>query len=176
MPGIQKEVPLHNGCYRSCKGNILILPHPALGIVAIGTKLRRGCGKLTAAGRTIKSRLTDQLVELVLIEGYLIPPQTAVLPLYPESIVQGQCMGHIQESFQIIASITFQQSLDVFTMLGSFTTFQKACQRLVTMKKLSNEKFVNKAPANVIEKERKKQADAESKIASLKESIAALKK
>ena len=44
------------------------------------------------------------------------------------------------------------------------------------LKKLSNEKFVSKAPANVIEMERKKQADAESKIASLKESIAALKK
>ena len=44
------------------------------------------------------------------------------------------------------------------------------------LKKLSNEKFVSKAPANVIEMERKKQADAEIKIASLKESIAALKK
>ena len=44
------------------------------------------------------------------------------------------------------------------------------------LKKLGNEKFVSKAPANVIEMERKKQADAESKIASLKESIAALKK
>ncbi len=44
------------------------------------------------------------------------------------------------------------------------------------MKKLSNEKFVNKAPANVIEMERKKQADAETKIAALKESIAALKR
>ena len=44
------------------------------------------------------------------------------------------------------------------------------------LKKLSNEKFVSKAPANVIEMERKKQADAESKIAALKESIAALKK
>ena len=44
------------------------------------------------------------------------------------------------------------------------------------LKKLSNEKFVSKAPANVIEMERKKQADAESKIASLKESVAALKK
>ena len=44
------------------------------------------------------------------------------------------------------------------------------------LKKLGNEKFVSKAPANVIEMERKKQADAETKIAALKESIAALSK
>ncbi|HIZ02273.1 MAG TPA: valine--tRNA ligase [Candidatus Bacteroides merdipullorum] len=44
------------------------------------------------------------------------------------------------------------------------------------LKKLSNEKFVSNAPAAVIELERKKQADAESIIKSLKESIAALKK
>ena len=44
------------------------------------------------------------------------------------------------------------------------------------LKKLGNEKFVNNAPADVLEMERKKQADAESIIKSLKESIAALKK
>ena len=44
------------------------------------------------------------------------------------------------------------------------------------MKKLGNENFVSKAPAKVIEMERKKQADAESKIKSIEESIAALKK
>ena len=43
------------------------------------------------------------------------------------------------------------------------------------MKKLSNEKFVNNAPTKVIEMERKKQADAEAKIATLRESLAALK-
>ena len=43
------------------------------------------------------------------------------------------------------------------------------------MKKLSNESFVSKAPPQVIDIERKKQADAESKIKSLQESIAALK-
>ena len=44
------------------------------------------------------------------------------------------------------------------------------------MKKLSNERFVNNAPAQVVELERKKQADAESKIVTLKETIASLKK
>ena len=44
------------------------------------------------------------------------------------------------------------------------------------LKKLGNEKFVNNALAAVLEMERKKQADAESIIKSLKESIAALKK
>ncbi|MBD5379545.1 MAG: valine--tRNA ligase [Bacteroides sp.] len=44
------------------------------------------------------------------------------------------------------------------------------------MKKLSNERFVNSAPAPVVEAERRKQADAETKIKALKESLAALKK
>ena len=42
------------------------------------------------------------------------------------------------------------------------------------LKKLNNESFVSKAPEKVIEMERKKQADAESKIKSLQESISAL--
>lgn len=41
-------------------------------------------------------------------------------------------------------------------------------------KKLSNEKFVNGAPAQVVEMERKKMADAEAKIKTLEESLASL--
>lgn len=44
------------------------------------------------------------------------------------------------------------------------------------MKKLGNERFVANAKPEVVEAERKKKADAESKIASLQEGIAALKK
>ena len=42
------------------------------------------------------------------------------------------------------------------------------------MKKLSNERFVNNAPVAVVEGEKKKQADAESKLANIRASIAAL--
>ena len=44
------------------------------------------------------------------------------------------------------------------------------------MKKLSNERFVQNAPEAVVAMERKKQNDAEEKIAALKQSIAALNK
>ncbi|MBR6631050.1 MAG: class I tRNA ligase family protein, partial [Alistipes sp.] len=43
------------------------------------------------------------------------------------------------------------------------------------MKKLSNERFVSSAPEKVVANERAKQADAEKKIAALKEQIEALK-
>jgi valyl-tRNA synthetase len=46
---------------------------------------------------------------------------------------------------------------------------------LGVQKKLSNERFVANAPANVVELEKKKQADAESKIAALKENIKSMK-
>ena len=44
------------------------------------------------------------------------------------------------------------------------------------MKKLGNERFVANAKPEIVENERKKKADAETKIATLKENIAALKK
>jgi valyl-tRNA synthetase len=44
------------------------------------------------------------------------------------------------------------------------------------MRKLSNERFVNSAPAQVVDVEKKKQADAEEKIKVIEERLAALKK
>ncbi|MBD5186040.1 MAG: valine--tRNA ligase [Bacteroidales bacterium] len=46
--------------------------------------------------------------------------------------------------------------------------------RQSTLKKLGNERFVSKAPETVVEAERKKLADAESKLATLRETLAAL--
>jgi valyl-tRNA synthetase len=43
------------------------------------------------------------------------------------------------------------------------------------MKKLSNERFVNSAPEKVVANERAKKADAEAKIAAIKERLEQLK-
>ncbi len=48
--------------------------------------------------------------------------------------------------------------------------------KVSVMKKLSNERFVSNAPSAVVEGERRKLADAETKIKNLEESIAALSK
>ncbi len=54
--------------------------------------------------------------------------------------------------------------------LGQDLEYQKGFL-LNVLKKLENERFVNSAPANVLELERKKKSDAESKIKSLEERI-----
>ena len=47
--------------------------------------------------------------------------------------------------------------------------------KMSVSKKLSNEKFVSNAPANVVELERKKLADCESKLSALKQELESLK-
>ena len=42
------------------------------------------------------------------------------------------------------------------------------------MKKLSNDRFVNNAPEQVIANERKKQSDAEAKIKTIQEQLSAI--
>ena len=82
---------------------------------------------------------------------------------------------------------TFMVGTDEFAVpLGNLIDVEAEIQKMETQqqhlegflagvkKKLSNERFVQNAPEAVVAMERKKQSDAEEKIASLKESIAAL--
>ncbi|MDP4238078.1 MAG: valine--tRNA ligase [Bacteroidota bacterium] len=86
-------------------------------------------------------------------------------------------------------SISFLVGTTEFAIpMGSLINVEEEVQKMETdikyyegflvsvAKKLGNEKFVANAKPEVVEAERKKQADAESKIASLKEGIAALRK
>ena len=68
---------------------------------------------------------------------------------------------------------------DLIDLDAERTKLQGELQRLEgflasVKKKLQNERFVQNAPAAVVDMERKKQADAEQKIASLRESLASL--
>ena len=57
--------------------------------------------------------------------------------------------------------------------LGEELTYYEGFLQSVE-RKLSNERFVQSAPAAVVEKERAKKADAEAKIAAIREQLAAL--
>ena len=74
----------------------------------------------------------------------------------------------------IIADVDMVLLMSVNPGFGGQKFIENTIAKVKRLKKLINEKFVNNAPAKVIEMERKKQADAEAKIATLKESIAAL--
>lgn len=84
-------------------------------------------------------------------------------------------------SFRVHATeyaIPLSNAIDVEAELKKLEAELKYAQRFLktVMGKLGNERFVQNAPEAVVAMERKKKADAEEKIKSLEESIAALKK
>lgn len=84
-------------------------------------------------------------------------------------------------SFRVHATeyaIPMSNAIDVEAELKKLEAELKYAQGFLktVMRKLGNERFVQNAPEAVVAMERKKKADAEEKIKSLEESIAALKK
>ena len=75
-------------------------------------------------------------------------------------------------------AVPLGNNIDVEAELAKLNDDLKYMQGFLrtVMGKLSNERFVNNAPAQVVELERKKKADAESKIKSIEERITALSK
>ena len=72
--------------------------------------------------------------------------------------------------------VPFGDSIDVEAELAKMQEELKYAKGFLAsvQNKLKNEKFVSGAPANVVEMERKKEADALSKIAILEEKMANL--
>ena len=75
-------------------------------------------------------------------------------------------------------AVPLGNNIDVEAELAKLNEDLKYMQGFLrtVMGKLGNERFVNNAPAQVVELERKKKTDAESKIKSIEERIAALSK
>ncbi|MDR1499379.1 MAG: valine--tRNA ligase [Tannerellaceae bacterium] len=81
-------------------------------------------------------------------------------------------VGTTEYTIPLTGRINMEEEL---AKLNDELAYQKGFHNMV-VKKLGNANFVDKAPVNVIDAERKKQADAESKIKSIEETIAALTK
>ncbi|MDD2589757.1 MAG: valine--tRNA ligase [Fermentimonas sp.] len=75
-------------------------------------------------------------------------------------------------------SVPLSNNIDIEAELQKLETELKYTEGFLksVQKKLSNEKFVQNAKPEIVDNERKKQADAESKITLLKENIAAISK
>jgi len=81
-------------------------------------------------------------------------------------------VGTTEFNVPLANSIDVEAELEKLTKdLAYYEGFKQS-----VLKKLSNERFVSNAPEAVVEGERKKLADAETKIKNITESIAALKK
>ncbi len=94
--------------------------------------------------------------------------------IYVETQVDGALSFRVKSNEYFIpvsGAIDLEEEVKKLTEELSYTEgFLKSVQ-----KKLQNERFVNNAPEQVIANERKKQADAEAKIATLKSSLESLK-
>ncbi len=93
----------------------------------------------------------------------------------------------VTDSDKLENTVSFLSGTDKFFVeINKSIDVEAECKRLkeeldymkgfekMTLKKLNNERFVNNAPAVVVDKERKKLADAEAKIKSLEESMGGL--
>lgn len=127
-----------------------------------------------------------------------IPNKTAlILNVLGEYESKYDCLLRKMASLDRIESVTEKTAnavsfmvgtTEFFVPLGNMIDIEEECKKLQAelahlegfrqsiLKKLSNENFVQRAPAAIIDGERKKLSDSEQKIKTIQESLAAMKK
>jgi len=144
------------------------------------------CAKEIVVGvrsvRASKNIAPKQPLELRVI-GKLPVAEAGVI----EKLANLSCITYVDEkdpaaaSFMVGATefnVPIEDSIDVEAELARMQKDLEYYQGFLVSvrKKLDNERFVANAPASVVDAERRKQADAEAKIAALQASMSALKR
>jgi len=184
MPFLTEEIWQHI-TERSPEEALIVSSYPRLGEVNKEILDRMSISKEIISGiRTIRKdkqiSFKEELSLSFLKEGGL---------QFNEAIVKK--LGNINKIEQVneavSGSLTYRvKSMEIYIPVGQAVDLDAELEKLTeelnytqgflksVEKKLSNERFVNNAPEKVIEMERKKQADAEAKIITLKASIESL--
>lgn len=93
---------------------------PALGIVSVRGKFRRGGGgKALFSEGAVQGGLSNDLIKVILIQGDILPAQRGIRLFYPKGIVERKRMADLQKSFQCAVPILLEKLLDVLSVLGS---------------------------------------------------------
>ncbi len=120
---------------------------------------------------------------------YIIPGEKGYVPeLNPILVKMGNLSELKEVNEEVSGSMSFRVGTSAFYIpLGSAMNLEEEIDKIKeelkytlgfldsVMRKMSNERFVKNAPAQVVELEKKKQADAEEKIKILKERLESLK-
>ena len=80
----------------------------------------------------VQRSLGDDLIKVILIQGYILPAQRRIFLFYPKGIIEGKRVADLQKTVQCEAAVLRKKLLNVFSMLGSAPPFQETQKRSVS--------------------------------------------
>jgi len=134
-------------------------------------------------------RKEKEIANKELLRLFIVPGEKGFIPEYNPVLVKMANLSELQVSeVEISGAMSFRVSTSAYYIpLGDVVNLEDEVLKIEdelkytigflesVMKKTGNERFMNSAPAKVVELERKKQTDAEEKIRMLEERLLSFK-
>ena len=79
----------------------------------------------------VQGGLSNDLIEVILIQGDIPPAQRGICLFYPKGIIERKRVTDLQKTFQCAVPILRQKLLDMLPVLGSTPPLQKAQKRFI---------------------------------------------
>ena len=186
MPFLSEEV-WHLLRERKAGEDIIIAPWPKSGEgdVKLETEVQHAFDLVTAV-RNVRNERSMSPKDALEVQAKGTSPMRAAVSALVNKLANVSAVAEVEKASE--GSITFlvgttEYAVDLGGNIDPEAEAKKAEAELAHLrgflagvdKKLSNERFVAGAPAQVLETERKKKADAEAKIKALEERLAVLK-